>query len=71
MRTHDHTATIVMPASSVVGEEYDLTRSCPRRGGKPVCEDLSLALGDGIKYGVEELIELVRLTAQESSLLHQ
>ena len=52
-----------MPASSVVGEEYDLTRSCTGRSGKSVREDLSLALGDGIKYGVEELIELVGLTA--------
>ena len=52
-----------MPASSIISEEYDLTRSCTRRSGKSVREDLSLALGDGIKYGVEELIELVRLTA--------
>ena len=49
--------------------EYNLTAGSTWRCREALCDDLSLRESQLIEYRVQKLIELLRLTAEDSSLL--
>ena len=61
--------TIVVPSLSVVSVEDNLTTSSTRRCGQTLSDYLSRSKGLLIEYGVQQLVELLRLAAHDGGLL--
>ena len=66
---HDDLLAILVPLLSIVSVEYDLTASSTWRSRETLSDDLSSRERQLIEYWVQELIELLWLTAEDSSLL--
>ena len=61
--------TILVPLLSIVSVEYNLTAGCTRRCRQTLSNHLGSREGLLIEYGVQQLIELLRLAAHDGGLL--
>ena len=66
---HDYLLAILVPLLSIVSVEYDLTASSTWRSRETLSDDLSSRERQLIEYRMQKFIELLRLTAEDSSLL--
>ena len=65
---HHHTLAGSMPFGSIIGKEYDLSRSGTRRSGKTTGQYLGLLQRCLVKYRVEQFVQLIGLTTHQCSL---
>ncbi len=66
---HDDLVAVGAPLLSILGMEHNLTAGSTRAGGQTLGDDLGLAQSFLVEYGVQQLVELLGLAAQQGGLL--